>query len=565
EINHCGATQGNVAGTKAGETGFAPSAVITDAERVRAALAKREPIPTREMSKQKIEDTIQKYANAALRCKKAGMKTVMFHGAHMNLLPQFLSPYFNRRTDEYGGSVKNRSRFAVEMLDAVRAAVGEDVVIEYRISAEEYEEGHTHFPETLEFIGYIKDKVDILHVSGGLHDTQGRPEVMRPMIPPYTYPDRYNVHWARDIKNAYPDLRLNVVGAVKSVAQAEEIIASGTSDFVAFMRGLIADPEMPRKYATGREWEHMPCLRCQCIKIDKRGRFSGPCSVNPMASHTKEYPELRVDPAPVQKRVAVIGGGPAGIQALKTLVERGHDVTLYEKNSEIGGQTIRASEPEFKTDMRQYLAYLQGFTAHSGATVKTGVAATPELIAKEGYDALVVAIGAKHFTPRVPGIDSACVYWAPDAVGAKTRDGASVVVVGAGAIGIEAAIELGRAGKKVTIIELAATHGLGGDVSPLGGGDDLLKWLDELGIPIIYNARLVEVRGGEILYEKDGETKTLPADAVALAAGMVPLTDEARFFRSAAPNTEVYLVGDCKEVGDIRDATRGAFDVCRWV
>ncbi|MDR3209631.1 MAG: FAD-dependent oxidoreductase, partial [Oscillospiraceae bacterium] len=402
EINHNGATQGNVAGTLAGERGFAPSAVITDAERVRAKMANREPIPTRAMSREKIAETVQKFAAAALRCKKAGMKSVMFHGAHGNLLAQFLSPHFNLREDEYGGSVANRSRFACEMLDAVRAAVGEDLVIEYRISAEEYEEGHTHFAETLEFIGYIKDKVDILHVSGGLHDTQGKPSVMRPMIQPYTYDQMYNVHWAADIKKAYPDLLLNVVGSVKSVAQAEEIIAGGKSDFVSFMRGLIADPEMPRKYATGREWEHMPCLRCQCIKIDKNGRFSGPCSVNPMASFYGEYPDMRVTPSSVRKRAAVVGGGPAGIQAVKTLLERGHDVTLYEKNAEIGGQVIKAALPSFKCDIREYLAYLRGFAEHSGARVLTGVEATPELLATEKYDALVVTIGAAPFKPNVP-------------------------------------------------------------------------------------------------------------------------------------------------------------------
>jgi thioredoxin reductase len=445
------------------------------------------------------------------------------------------------------------------MLDAVRAAVGEDMVLEYRISAEEYEEGHTHFAETLEFIGYIKDKVDILHVSGGLHDTQGKPSVMRPMIQPYTYEQQYNVHWAADIKKAYPDLLINVVGSIKSAAQAEAIIAAGKADFVSFMRGLIADPEMPRKYAAGREWEHMPCLRCQCIKVDARGRFSGPCSVNPMAGFYNEYPDFRVTPAPVKKKIAVVGGGPAGIQAAKTLLERGHEVTVYEKNAEIGGQVVKAALPEFKRDIREYLGYLRGFAEKSGARVLTGVEATPALIAAEGYDALVVAIGAEPFTPDVPGVENA--VWAPDYAGGDEN----VAIVGAGAVGLECAIELARAGKRVTVWEMAATHGLGSDMSPLGGGDDILKMCEDAGVGVNYNARLASISGDSATFavlDRDAAV-TLSGVKVLLAAGMKPLYGAAQAFRAAAPSTEVYLVGDCREVGDIRDATRSAFEICR--
>ncbi|MDR1217880.1 MAG: NADH:flavin oxidoreductase, partial [Oscillospiraceae bacterium] len=271
EINHCGATQGNIEDSIAGENGWAPSPIITVAERVRAKEQGRLPLPTREMSKQKIEETVQKYADAVLRCKKAGMKSVLFHGAHGNLLSQFFSTYYNRREDEYGGSAHNRARFATEVLDATRKAVGEDFVIEYRISADEYREGRMHFKDTLEFIDIVKNKVDIFHVSGGLHDPQGEPLVMGPMHLPYTYGQMYNVHWAGDIKKAFPGIRLTTVGAIKNIEQAEDIIASGTADFVAYMRALIADPDMPHKYAEGRERDHRPCIRCACMYPDKFG------------------------------------------------------------------------------------------------------------------------------------------------------------------------------------------------------------------------------------------------------------------------------------------------------
>ncbi|MDR0859335.1 MAG: FAD-dependent oxidoreductase [Oscillospiraceae bacterium] len=563
EINHNGALQGNLPGTKAGANGWGPSAIITEAELVRAKQDGREPIPCREMSKEKIAETVKKYADAAGRCAKAGMKTVQFHGAHGNLLAQFLSPYFNKRTDEYGGSVVNRSRFACEVLDAVREAIGPEVVIEYRMSSEEHEEGFAHFPEILEFVGYIKDKIDILFVSGGLHDTQGKPERMRPMVPPYSYPQMMNVERAGIIKAKYPGLLINVVGGIKNPAQAEEIIASGKADFVSFMRALIADPEMPAKYASGREWEHTPCLRCQCLKIDKHGRFIGPCAVNPMASFQGQYPELKVPKAPRAKKAAVIGGGPAGIQAVKTLLERGHEVTLYEKNRDIGGQVLKAALPEFKQDIREYLSYLQSFAAHSGATILTGVEATPELIAREHYDTLVVAIGAKPLIPNIPGAERA--KWAPDVLPSEVPDGANVIIVGAGAVGLECAIELAKDGKKVIVLEMAPTHGLGMDMSGLGGGDKILEWCEQYGVAINYNAKVAKIEEKTVTFTAENGALTIPADYVLLAAGMSPQLELARTFATAAPSTDVFYVGDCRETGDIRDATRAAFDLCREI
>ncbi|MDR0936198.1 MAG: FAD-dependent oxidoreductase [Oscillospiraceae bacterium] len=563
EINHNGALQGNLPGTSAGTRGWGPSAIITEAELVRAKQDKREPVPCHEMSKEKIAETVKKFADAAGRCAKAGMKTVQFHGAHGNLLSQFLSPYFNKRTDEYGGSVENRSRFAREVLDAVRAAIGEDVVIEYRMSSEEHEEGFAHFPEILEFVGYIKDKIDILFVSGGLHDTQGKPERMRPMVPPYSYPQMMNVERAGIIKQKYPDLLINVVGGIKNPAQAEEIIASGKADFVSFMRALIADPEMPRKYAAGREWEHTPCLRCQCLKIDKHGRFIGPCAVNPMASFQSQYPELKAPKAPVAKKVAVIGGGPAGIQAVKTLLERGHDVTLYEKNAEIGGQVLKAALPDFKQDIREYLCYLQNFAAHSKATILTNTDATPELIARGNYDTLIVTIGAVPLIPNIPGAERA--KWAPDVLPSDLPKASNVVIIGAGAVGLECAIELAKDGKKVTVLEMAPTHGLGMDMSGLGGGDKILEWCEQYGVVINYNAKVTQIAEKTVTFAVDDAALTIPADYVLLAAGMKPQPDLARSFYAAAPATDVFFAGDCAEVGDIRDATRGAFDICREV
>ncbi len=568
EINHNGATQGNHTTATPGQPHYSASEIITEAERVRAALEGRDPVPTVAMDKQKIEETIQKYADAALRAKKAGMRAVMLHGAHGNLLPQFFSPYFNKRRDEYGGSIHNRARFAVEVLDAVRSAVGEDVVLEYRISADEFYPGHTHFDENLQFIDIIKEKIDILHVSGGLHDTQGQPWVMRPMVQPYTMEQMYNVHWAADIKKTFPKMLVTTVGSIKNLKNAEEIIASGKADFVAFMRELMADPEMVKKYAENRPEDHRPCVRCACVYVDKYGQFSMPCTVNPIYGRYDEYPEGRVPTAPVKKKVAVVGGGPAGVQAMMTLLERGHDVTLYEKNDRIGGTLLLAGQLPFKNDVREYVNYLQTQCAKAQARILLNTEATPEALAEENYDAILVACGSKPIVPPVPGISGKNVLWAPEAEKDETLTGQRIVIVGAGSVGIECASYFGKLGKQVTLLEMAPTYNLRGATSgPLGGENCLLEWLNKYHVRQLYNSKMIAVSEAGVTYEDllDGTEKMIEADTVLLAVGMKPQSDYGNSFRHCCPETELFLIGDCREVGEIRDATRSAFEIARMI
>ena len=565
EINHCGATQGNMVGTRAGFQGFAPSSFITAAERVRAQHDNREPLPLREMSKAKIEETVWKYANAVLRCKKAGMDTVLFHGAHGNMLAQFFSTYFNRREDEYGGSARNRARFAMEVLDATRSLVGDDFVIEYRISADEYRENRMHFKDTLEFIDLVKDKVDIFHVSGGLHDTQGEPWVMGPMHLPYTYPEMYNVHWSAEIKKEFPGIKLTTVGAIKTLDQAEEIISSGTADFVAMMRGLISDPDMPHKGAEGREIEHRPCIRCACFYPDKYGAMAfHQCSVNPFRGKEAQYPENRVPLAAVKKKAAVIGGGPAGIQAMLTLVERGHDVTLYEKGAEIGGNLLNAVLDPRKTDVKEYLTYLQNQAKITSAKVLLNTEAKPEDLAKEGYDAIFAAVGALPVTPNIPGIDKGHVMWAPDAEKEDANVGGNVVIIGGVAIGVQTSVNLAMKGKKVTIVEIADQLTLGGSISRLIGGAMILeREMDEYGVKVLLGTKVEKIddKSITVVNVETGEKQTLDADTVLYSVGLKSLDKEAQAFRSCTPNTRLYLIGDCYDQAEIRGAVHSAFNV----
>ena len=217
-------------------------------------------MPTVEMDRAKIKETVEKYGAAAYRCKRAGFKMCMIHGGHGNLIPQFASPLYNKRTDEYGGSLENRARFAIEVLDRVRQRCGEDFVIEYRMSADEIHPDGMHFEETLKFVEMIQHKVHILHVSAGLH---GELQYMRNWWPNYLMDRMYNVHYAADIKKAFPNLLVCTVGSIMNIHMRRRSLPPARPTLWPCAARLLADPEMPRKYALGREQDVRPCLRCQ--------------------------------------------------------------------------------------------------------------------------------------------------------------------------------------------------------------------------------------------------------------------------------------------------------------
>ncbi|NLV51098.1 MAG: FAD-dependent oxidoreductase, partial [Clostridiales bacterium] len=542
---------------RVGHAPYSCSSFIDETERIRAKRLGREPIPTIEMSKEKIRETVEKYATAAMYCKQAGMKMCMIHGAHGNLIAQFASPLYNKRTDEYGGSIENRARFACEILDAVRARVGENFVIEYRISGDEMREGHMRLPETLEFIKYIKDKVDILHVSAGLHDFVDH---MRWLLQNYTMDQACISYLAAEVKKAYPELMVATVGSIKSAAMAEEIIAAGRADIVAFNRGLHADFEMPRKYAEGREWEHMPCLRCRCFRMASP-HTSKLCSVNPMWGRYKEYPEARLPSAPRKKKVAVIGGGPAGVEAVKWLLQRGHDVTLYEKSGRIGGRVWDGIALPFKKDLRDYLTYMQSFAENCGARVLLNTEATKELLKNEKYDAIIAAVGADPYIPDIPGADKPFVCWAPDAEKAEVECGQNLVIIGGSTVGTEVAINMAMQGKKVTILEMAKDVNL----MDTGAGGPLLEMLEQYGIQRFLGWKSLEITESGVIAQNidTGEKREFKADSVLFAAGMRSRRKAALEFYDCCPATSFYIIGDCAEVGEIRGAVWTAFEAAR--
>lgn len=508
----------------------------------------RESVPVHEMTKEEIRTVVAEFATAAKHCVQAGFKMIMIHGGHGHLIAQYFSPLSNKRTDEYGGSFENRIRFAKEVLTAIREAVGGDLVIEMRVSADEMVEEGFHFPEAIRFVQELESLIDIVHVSYG---NICEPRTSARQIPPSYYPRAMNAEFAVELKK-HVNIPIASVGGF-NIDLAESYLADDKIDIVAMMRGFLADDRLAEKARRGEADRIRPCLRCDHCTQNTSRFYPILCAVNPVIGRELELNMF--PPASKKKKVVIIGGGPAGMQAAITAADRGHEVLLFEKQAELGGALRIAAKARFKEDIRNYLSWLIQEVYRRDIAIKTDFNATPEFVDSLNADAVLVAIGAEPIKPLVPGQENAVLAEAVEIGSVKVGDRA--VIIGSGLTGLECALSLLQEGKKVTVVGRRSVSEFGRDCNNIAR-IGLFQLLEEYKANLIEKAQVQKIQtDGVVISENDTEW-LVPADTVILATGYSPRTEEALAFNGTA--VDVYRIGDCTNVATVKQAVHAAFD-----
>ncbi len=488
-----------------------------------------------------IDEIVASYAHVAGLAKRAGFEMVMIHGGHGWLINQFLSPLFNHRQDQYGGSLENRCRFAVEVLKAVRAEVGPFFPIEFRMSGSEFVEGGYDLDEGVRIAEMIEEYVDIIHVSAGTYQkTFG-----------ITHPSMFedhgrNVFLAAEIKK-HVSKPVATIGGLNDPAQLEEIIATGQADIVYMGRALLADPFLPRKVVEGRPEEIVKSLRCFTCMAERAATSTRRCTVNPLIGREDEGDEIV--PASVKKKVVVAGGGPGGLFAAYTAARRGHQVILMEKESEVGGILKSEQALPFKHEMYELAGTYALLAKKAGVEIRLNTEATPKSVEAEKPDALIIASGSRPLVPPIPGLKGDNVVVVNNYYKEKDKVGDDVVVFGGGLAGCECAVHLGMEGKNVHIVEMRDVLAPDANVRhrPL-----LMKEIDKYAT-VHTKMKGLEVTAEGILCENGaGEKELVPGKTVICALGQRATSDVVEALQDCAPYVRV--IGDAARVSTITNA-----------
>ena len=493
------------------------------------------------LSKEQIADIVKTYGETAALAKRAGYEMIMIHAGHGWLINQFLSPWFNKRTDEYGGSLENRIRFAREILTAVRESVGAGFPIELRMSGSELFEGGYDLEEGCRIAHALEDLVDLIHVSAGSYQF-GFFNTHLPMFAPHGN----NVYLAAEIKK-HVSKPVATIGAINDPGMMEEIIASGKADIIYMARELLADPFLPNKVAAGRDDEIVKCLRCFTCMAERPVTGTRRCAVNPLIG--REMEGMEVVPALKRKNVLIAGGGVAGLKAAITAAQRGHRVTLCEKSDQLGGILKSEQAIDFKHEMYELGLTLEKQARKEGVELRLHTAVTPEYVEKEKPDALILAVGSNPIVPPLPGIDRDNVVVVNNYYLESDKVGDSVVVLGGGLAGCECAVHLAQEGKTVHLVEMRDT--LAPDCN-IRHRPILMQKIDELVTVHLGHAGLRVTDEALVCKGPTGDEVLIPGKTVVCAVGQWANRTDVDPLRLSAPF--VREVGDCIRPANITKA-----------
>ena len=499
-------------------------------------------LPLVEVSEEDIDGYVEDYAEAARRAGEAGVDAVELHACHGCLVGAFMTPVMNKRTDRYGGSMENRMRFPLQILERIKAKLGKDFPVIVRLSATDDVPGGITIDEAIyQATTFEKAGTDAIHVSAGIEYLTGL------NIPCYLYPEAPMLPLVEKIKKAV-NLPVIAVGKI-GPELANKVVGEGRVDYIALGRPLLADPELPNKLRDGRTEEIRRCIHCNnCVAL----RLPLSCTVNPFL-----YRESIPAPAPIDspKKVVVVGGGLAGMQAAVFIKQRGHDVSLYEKDKELGGQWNIAVAAPGKGEFAILTDYLKRSLDTSGVPVILGTELTRDKILEMKPDAVVVATGAVPAGLDVPGAAGSNVMQSNDVFTGKARVEGRVAVIGARFNAIEVAIMLAEQGKEVSLVSRGKLGGKKGPQETFSF-KALSRRLLELGIPQYLNTPVLEIVEDSVVINWEGEILYLPADTVVLAVGAQSDNALAQELKDLVP--EVYKIGDAVSPRDAASATHDA-------
>lgn len=485
-------------------------------------------------SVEQIHYMVKAMGNSAMLCKRAGADAIELHCYGGYLIDQFQTALWNTRTDEYGGSLENRMRFTMEIIAEVKKMCGDDfpVIVKFCATHDMGDKpGYHDLAEGLEMARmYEKAGVDALHVDVGCYDAWYK------AITTCYNQEGHQLFAAKAVKEVV-SIPVITQGKLADPEKANAVIRDGIADIVGLGHQMLTDPYWPQKVREGRYEDIVPCIGCnECMFTSRNGQYRH-CAVNPQCYHEKDYPLL---PAEKPRKVLVIGGGPGGMTAARTAALRGHDVTLWEKASFLGGNMVAAGAPDFKADVKKFEEYLIRKTRQAGVKIVLNKKAAAEEVLSSSFDAVILATGSSSVIPRIKGIDGPNVLTANEAMCGSPLTG-RVLVIGGGLVGMEAALQFDEIAEKVTIVE-AAGEILTTLEENLNNTQALYAMIERSGINIVTSASVTEIGEGYAVYEKDGASVRLDCDTVVVAVGYHPnneldvaLWDRFDFYRNIVP------------------------------